>query len=234
MERGGPPSVLVVDDDEGFHDDIARHLQPYRVHSAYNGWQMFDVLAEQHVDVLLLDIKLPGRSGLDLLPDLCTSRPELPVIIITAFASIETAVAAIKGGAFDFVEKRLEEYRRLGQRIDTALAHRAWVREGRSGPTCLVELARFVAEVATLDLPPASGLVFERCAEDLTCAVDRLVTRDRRADRPTHMPFKVLCNHFGRLLILATIQRCGGNKRHAAKLLGIHYQTILNWLARQD
>lgn len=100
-------TVLVVDDEPRIRRIVEMALgdRGYRVLTAASAEDAADVLARESVDTVVTDLQLPGRSGLDFLADVRTSHPDLPVILITAFGTVETAVEAIKAGAFDYVLK---------------------------------------------------------------------------------------------------------------------------------
>ncbi len=116
--------MLVVDDEESFHDAIARHLRAFRVISAYNGIQALTALHDHHIDVVLLDLNLPGISGFELLDQIRADHDEVEVIVITAHSELPNAVTAVKKGAFDFVAKSYESYKQIGEYIERALVHR--------------------------------------------------------------------------------------------------------------
>ncbi len=110
--------VLVVDDELGMRLSVARALRDFRVtiphvdteygfivDQAETGEHALEVIAENAPDILLLDQKLPGISGLDMLETMDSAAHDLLTIMITAYASIETAVTATKLGAFDFLSK---------------------------------------------------------------------------------------------------------------------------------
>lgn len=122
-------TVLVVDDEEAFHDIVEPYLAEYRVLKAYNGWQTLDALDRHHVDVVLLDLNLPDTRGQQLLDKIRRDRTDIEVIIVTAHSEIEYAVQAIKRGAFDFLAKTYENYQHLGEHIERALIHRRRRRE---------------------------------------------------------------------------------------------------------
>jgi len=65
-----------------------------------------EIIAAGSVDIVLVDINMPGMNGLELCRRILDSRPDLVVIVISAFGSLETAVAAIRAGAYDFVTSR--------------------------------------------------------------------------------------------------------------------------------
>jgi two-component system sensor histidine kinase/response regulator len=110
--------LLVVDDELGMRHSISRALRDYtivlpeldaeirfEVETADSGEKALEVLDENAFDLLLLDHKLGGMSGLDVLGHLAERNHNMLVIMITAFATIETAVRATKSGAFDFIPK---------------------------------------------------------------------------------------------------------------------------------
>ncbi len=101
------PSVLVVDDEEGMRSFLSRILdrRGWRVATAGSAEEGATLLAHTHIDLIILDIALPGRSGLDWLKDLEGSSFTGEVILITAFADMNTAIDALRAGAADFVLK---------------------------------------------------------------------------------------------------------------------------------
>jgi len=107
--------VLVIDDEQGVRESLALILdyEGYEVASAADGQQGLELLREEHPDLVFLDIKMPQRDGLELLPLLKQEDPSVPVVIISGHGSIGQAVEATKLGAFDFLEKPLERDRVL-------------------------------------------------------------------------------------------------------------------------
>jgi two-component system response regulator HydG len=122
-------TILVVDDEESFHDVVDRYLTGFRVIKAYNGWETIEALNQHHIDVVLLDLNLPDTPGMKLLDYIRSERDDVEVIVITAHSEIPNAVTAIKRGAFDFLAKTYENYQHLGEHIERALIHRRWRRE---------------------------------------------------------------------------------------------------------
>jgi len=111
--------VLVVDDEPGMRSGVARALRDYQVtFDQLNGQVAFAVAdadtgekclercrSSARPDILLLDYKLPGLSGLEILEEMAGYRPEMLTIMITAYASLETAINATRKGAYDFLAK---------------------------------------------------------------------------------------------------------------------------------
>ncbi|MCG6947795.1 MAG: sigma-54 dependent transcriptional regulator [Acidobacteria bacterium] len=103
----GVGTVLVIDDEPVLQDVLGSLLtgDGFEYLQATSAADGMDVLREEEVDVVLLDLMLPDRSGLDLLPEIKELDPHLPVVVITAYSSVESAIEAMRGGAFHYVPK---------------------------------------------------------------------------------------------------------------------------------
>jgi len=110
-----PKTILVADDEAGIRDSLRRLLEyeKYRVVLAEDGQSGLQKAESEVVDLVLLDIKMPGMDGMEVLTRLQESRPELPVVIISGHGTIQTAVEATRLGAFDFIEKPIDADRIL-------------------------------------------------------------------------------------------------------------------------
>ena len=99
--------VLVVEDKLSMARMLASTLagEGYNTVTAGNAEEGLRALESGRVDIVLTDMKLPGMSGLDMLRKLKEQRPLIPVIMMTAFGTIELAVEAVKAGAYDFLTK---------------------------------------------------------------------------------------------------------------------------------
>ncbi|HEY82459.1 MAG TPA: response regulator [Dehalococcoidia bacterium] len=99
--------ILVVDDEEGVRNLLQRILQErgYDVLTAADGEEALYVVSQGEADVVLLDIKMPGMSGLEVLDELAAQYPDTCVVMVTAVADTETAVSALKRGAYDYITK---------------------------------------------------------------------------------------------------------------------------------
>ena len=99
--------ILVVDDEEKIREGCRRVLvdRDFQVFTAENGQVALDMLAEEEMDIMLLDLKMPGMDGEEVLELTHARYPDIPVIIITGHGTIDTAVDCMKKGAYDFVTK---------------------------------------------------------------------------------------------------------------------------------
>jgi FixJ family two-component response regulator len=101
------PSVLLIDDDSEFRDSVARLLRTVGLH-AREFSSVSDFLKADPPDgptCLVLDVRMPGRSGLELQRDLAAANRQVPIIFITAHADVPMTVQAMKGGAIEFLTK---------------------------------------------------------------------------------------------------------------------------------
>ncbi|MGH0031058.1 MAG: sigma-54-dependent transcriptional regulator [Myxococcota bacterium] len=125
-------TVLIVDDDAAMRQMLESLFQDeaYDVLSASSAEEALAVAGEHEMDAVLTDIKMPGRSGIELLGELRSLRPETPVVLMTAFGSIETAVEGMRAGAFDYVTKPFEPEAVL-LTVERAMERRALEQENR-------------------------------------------------------------------------------------------------------
>ncbi len=136
--------VLVVDDEIEMTTMLRISLsrEGYEVDTASSAEAALTYLEDHEVDVVLTDLKMGGMSGLDLVRAIQTARPETQVILMTAFGGVETAIDAIKAGAFHFVSKpvKLPEVSVL---LKKALTERDLRRENRQLRQAIEEQHRF-------------------------------------------------------------------------------------------
>jgi nitrogen regulation protein NR(I) len=113
----GKQQILVVDDEANLRRVLAAQLtrDGYEVHTAEDGEQALEFIKEHHVDLVISDLRMPKLSGMDLLRWTQSEEPKLPVVILTAHATVDTAVEALKIGAVDYISKPFDqdEVRRL-------------------------------------------------------------------------------------------------------------------------
>ena len=106
------PLILVADDERSNLDSLSRIFarEGWRVATAESGAQALDVLRRERVAVLVTDLMMPGMSGEALLRAARTVSPETEVVLVTAYGTVETAVSAMKEGAYDFITKPVKRH----------------------------------------------------------------------------------------------------------------------------
>ena len=102
--------ILIIDDERSIRRALGEILQfeGYEVTEAENGNQGIDACKNDSFDLIFCDIKMPGKDGMEVLAELHPLFPDIPIVMISGHGTIETAVEAIKKGAFDFIEKPLD------------------------------------------------------------------------------------------------------------------------------
>jgi two-component system response regulator HydG len=107
MPQETRPTVLVIDDESGIVDTLRILLknEGFAAHVAFGGKQGLDQIAAIHPDIVLSDIRMPGVTGLDVLAAARAADPDVPVILMTAQASLQSAIQAVNDGAFHYIQK---------------------------------------------------------------------------------------------------------------------------------
>jgi DNA-binding NtrC family response regulator len=138
--------VLLVDDEKEFVDALAARLEvrDFEVSTAASGDEALAVIKEKRVDVVILDVLMPGKDGVTTLKEIKLLQPLIEVIMLTGHATVETGVEGMKSGAFDYlikpaetkelVEKIVKAYRRKAEQeerirqaeIDRIMLRRGW------------------------------------------------------------------------------------------------------------
>ena len=128
-----PPTLLVADDDPAVRQSLERTLarEGYSVLLAPDGQAAMERLREGGVDLLLSDLRMPGLNGLELLREVKAAQPDVDVIMLTAFGTVEEAVTAMKDGAVDFLTKPFQRAQ-LIRVIRKALERRELIAENRA------------------------------------------------------------------------------------------------------
>ncbi len=125
MKAELPGKIMVIDDDRALSELLEEDLtrRGHQVWTALNVIDARKLLNRHEIDLVLTDLNMPGTSGIDFCAELHTNRPDLPVVIMTAFGSLETAIAALRAGAYDFVTKPVD-LDILSISLNRALHHR--------------------------------------------------------------------------------------------------------------
>ncbi|MGA1996814.1 MAG: response regulator, partial [Bryobacteraceae bacterium] len=99
--------ILIVDDELVVRDSLGKWFtsEGYSARPTGSGREALEVLAQGEFDIALIDIKMPGMDGMELQARLKEADPDLTVVIMTGYASVDTAVEALKRGAYDYITK---------------------------------------------------------------------------------------------------------------------------------
>ncbi len=124
------PKILIVDDEEIMRDSLTDWLREdgYQTAAVENGEKALERIRKERWDLILLDLKMPGMNGIEVLKEVKKINKELPVIIITAYATVDTAVEAMKIGACDYIAKPFNP-EELGLVIKRVLDHQNLIKE---------------------------------------------------------------------------------------------------------
>ena len=99
-------SILIVDDETGPRESLRMILKPiYDVHTVENGQEAINLISQKKVDLVTLDLRMPGLSGIEVLQEIKKLQPDLEVIIVTGYGTLSNAQEAIRYGAADFISK---------------------------------------------------------------------------------------------------------------------------------
>src|ERR1039458_2484770 len=135
METENPVNILVVDDDEDTRELLREVLseEGYRVNTSGSGEEAMEIGKRELFDVIISDMRLgPNLNGLDVLRAYKAVQPESEVILITAFGTMETAIEAVKAGAFDYISKPFKIDEVILQ-VQRAMGSRKLLRENQIG-----------------------------------------------------------------------------------------------------
>src|SRR5438034_7798629 len=152
--------ILIVDDEQAVCWALQRALtgEGYAVSVAASAEEAFALAAQARPDAIFLDVRLPGMDGLTALARLRELTHDAPVIVVTAFGNLDTAVRAVEGGAFDYLAKPFD----LGQALDAAA--RALRRRPSQGPSGATEEEPSAGAEEIVGRSAAMQAVFKRIA----------------------------------------------------------------------
>jgi DNA-binding NtrC family response regulator len=107
MNRMAKNAILIVDDEKNIRLTVSQAIvsADREVQTAVNGEEALAKLQEKDFALVLLDLKMPGMDGMDVLRWIRANRPQVPVVIVTAHGTIDSAVEAMKHGAVDYIQK---------------------------------------------------------------------------------------------------------------------------------
>ena len=121
-----PSNVLVVDDEAVIREGMRRILESdgYRVDTSASGRTAIEKIQERDFDVVITDLKMPGMDGMEVLKTIKILQPDVPVIIITGYSTVDTAVEAMKNGAFDYIAKPFTP-EQISEKVQKAIARKS-------------------------------------------------------------------------------------------------------------
>lgn len=169
-------TVLVVDDKEMMRDSVAATLSRagMRVVTAINGESAIASIAERRPDAVVTDLKMPGLSGLELIERIRQFDDELPIVLMTAFGTVETAVEAMRNGAFDYVTKPFEGDELIIS-VKRAIQHASVLRENallRAGATTTDQTSACPSTIRGLDRIVGNSPAIRRVKEQIQAVAD--------------------------------------------------------------
>jgi two-component system response regulator RegA len=141
-DEGVAPVILIVDDDDVFRARLCRAFRSrgWAAHEAADGDQALLLTADLSPDLILVDLRMPGRDGLDLIPELRRLEPETAIIVLTGYGSIATTLAATRLGANHYLSKPTD--------VDQILAaYESVFAEDRDGPESIPATVPSLARV---------------------------------------------------------------------------------------
>ncbi|RME49909.1 MAG: DNA-binding response regulator [Caldilineae bacterium] len=154
-----PATILVIDDEPNLCRTLALILKKagYEVRTASNGAEIYRQLEKGEWDLIFLDLQMPDVSGMELLPQIRKAYPETPVLILTAHATLESAMEAVRQGARDYLLKPINPEQIL-HRIREVLAE---LQQPRRRREIVSQVQNLIAELRQIngDVPPSSNLL---------------------------------------------------------------------------
>lgn len=118
--------VLLVDDEKDFIDSLSERLRlrKYSTICAFNGDEALDLLQHQPVDVVVLDVIMPGRNGIEVYKEIKCLYPQVRVIMLTGHASLNSAIEGMEEGVYDYLIKPIS-IEELVEKIEMAYSHKS-------------------------------------------------------------------------------------------------------------
>ncbi len=234
--------ILIVDDDLAARRPLAELFGRlgYRATEAASGQKALECLASQHFDLVILDLKMPGMDGTEVLEKAHPLAPDTVFIILTAYATLTSAIAGVRHGAFDYLLKP-SPVKEIVRAVEAGLAERQRRLE-HENPVALLERA-LTGFKATVQQPGATfAPATRRFLQTPDITVDTLkrlvVVRDRPVDlTPTEFDILTyLMRHRDRVVscreLVAHVRGCDLDKRDACLLLRSHICRLRQKLER--
>jgi signal transduction histidine kinase len=172
------PRVLVVDDEMGVRESLRAILQPEcEVLTATSGDEALAIVGREQIDIMTLDLKMPGMGGIGVLERVKQIDPDMEVLIITGYGSLDTAVQGIRFRAFDYLPKPFD-YTHVRRLIQMAAARRVAMRRMKNGPEQLLSTLSHELRTPLNVIMGYSNMLAEEStgslSEDQRLALDRI------------------------------------------------------------
>lgn len=178
------PKIIIVDDEEIARITLADilALEGYDIQTAGSGEAAVEILGQEPFDVMLLDLKMPGVNGMDVLDRVVQEHPKVAVIILTAYGTIDTAIQAIRYQVFDYllkpaspeqiiaaVERALQKKNTVHRVYENSLSYASKMETLPGGAALTWEKRQISWETGRLSLTPTEAkllkILFDRCNE---------------------------------------------------------------------
>ncbi|HEY76167.1 MAG TPA: response regulator transcription factor [Thermoflexia bacterium] len=157
MEPETPPRILVVDDEAVARISLAEvlRLEGYEVQTAASGEEALELVDSQPFDLMIVDLKMPGMDGIQLTEAVQSRTPDTVIILLTAFATLETAIEAVRRGAHDYLLKPCP----IPQVLESVRKGLDKSRQERRRRELVARLEQTVSELVATEqgAPPANG-----------------------------------------------------------------------------
>ena len=246
--NGPRPVVLVVDDDDAVRDCLALILEDsYHVLSAPSGAEALATLREHPVDAMVLDVRMRGMDGIEVLRRLRATETVIPVVLLTAVESVETVVAAMRLGAVDYLTKPMDEARLLailakaigrtpaGHRPDDGVV--VWHTDGDLGRRAT--MAALLGTIAGVEIAPCGvpvidgGPDFKAVRRQLSATHPRIATALERFSALTTHVTELVAPSYRSMTVDQLSDALGCSRRHLSRRFGEDtHVTLRDYLGR--
>ena len=201
--QGSRPTLLIVDDEPGPRQSLSLVFRDdYNILAAENGRHALELIAEHPVNAAVLDIRMPGMSGIDLLDKLRQHDPDLGVVMLTGYATVETAREALRLGACDYIYKPFDLHTMRGA-VSKAVNQQAIARQIRANGDMLAQMRTQICDAQMREeLARKRGEIYACVLHDI------------------NNPLTIICN----VIELITLNLANVNSLSGASLDGVRKQ----------
>ena len=207
------PNILIVDDELGPRESLRMILKPsYNVLIAEDGYQALEIIKQVPIDLITLDLRMPGLSGIDVLKEVRESNKDIQVIVITGYGSLGTITTASQYGVYDYISKPFNV-------SDVTMVVQKSLDKKRCG-TDIKKLLEDIGTLRGLSKIDRTKKIFEKCAAFIKDLAEQGVTIRNAQDRANDLD----CIKFLKLISDILQNKTHVLAEHAER---IHYYTTL-------